>query len=95
MIDDDLRQLNERPLDHPLQALERDIWHGLALRLRDRAVMRRQVSLQGAVMALSLIVSVAIGIYATRAGGGARAHAVLITSGLELAPSSLLLGNAR
>ena len=95
MIDDELRQLNERPLDHSLQALESDIWHGLARRLRDRAVVRRQVSLQGAVMALSLIVSIATGIHATRAAGAARAHAGLITSGLELAPSSLLLSNAR
>lgn len=45
-------------------------------------------------MALSLIVSIAIGIHATRATGASRSH-TLLPSGLELAPSSLLLGNAR
>ena len=94
MLDDDLQQLNDRAADHSLEALESDMWAGLALRVRHRAVARRRVSCQGAVMALSLIVSIAIGIHATRAAGASRGH-TLFTPGLELAPSSLLLGNAR
>ncbi len=94
MIDDDLQQLNNRAADHSLDALESDIWTGLALRVRHRAVARRRVSFQGAVMALSIIVSIAIGIHATRAAGASRAH-TLFASGLEFAPSSLLLGNTR
>ena len=94
MIDDDLTQLNDRASDHSLEALESDIWAGLALRIRHRAMTRRRVSFQSAVMALSLIVSIAIGIHATRAAGAARGSPIF-ASGLELAPSSLLLGNAR
>ena len=94
MIDDEIRQLNDGPLDRSLQAVEAEIWLGLAMRVQNRRVARRRVSLQGAVMALSLIVSIAIGIHATRAAVAARGHAVF-TSGLELAPSSLLLGNAQ
>jgi hypothetical protein len=94
MIDDDLRRLNERALDHSLDTLESDIWSGLALRVQHRVVARRRASLQGAVMALSLIISIGVGIHATRSAGATRGRAVLAL-GLELAPSSLLLGNPR
>ncbi|MDP9087724.1 MAG: hypothetical protein M3O26_03150 [Pseudomonadota bacterium] len=94
MIDDELRQLNEAPLDRCLQTVEAEMWSELAMRVQVRREARRRVSLQSAVMALSLIISIAIGIHATRAAGAARSHA-LFTSGLELAPSSLLFGNAR
>ena len=93
MIDDALQQLNTLALDHSLDSLESDIWMGLTVRARHRDVTRRRVSFQGAIMGLSLIVSVAIGIHATRVAG---THGpLLLTSGLELAPSSLLLSNAR
>ena len=93
MIDDDLWKLNSEALDYSLDALESDLWAGFALRVKHRTVARRRVSFQGAVMALSLIVSIAIGIHATRA---VTAHAPLfLASGLELAPSSLLLSDAR
>jgi hypothetical protein len=94
MIDDDLRQLNEGALDHSLNGLESDVWAGLAVRSRNRAAVRRRVSFQGVVMVLALVGSVAVGINATRSAGSARGRAVLAL-GLELTPSSLLLGNAR
>jgi hypothetical protein len=94
MIDNDLRRLNEGTLDHSLDALESDIWAGLAVRDQNRAVARRRVSVQSVVMVLALIGSIAIGIHATRFAWPARDRAVLAL-GLELAPSSLLLGNGR
>lgn len=94
MIDDPLRQLENRALDHSLESLESDIWSGLALRVRHRTMARRRVYFQGAVMALSLIVSIAIGSHATRLAKASRGHA-LFALGLELAPSSLLLGNSQ
>ena len=92
MIDEDLRQLNAHALDHSLDALESDIWAGLEMRNRRRAVARSQVSFQGAVLALSLVASLAIGFHATRASDHSP---LLLASGLELAPSSLLFGRAR
>ena len=94
MIDDDLRQLNAQPADRDLGRLEADIWAGLAQRSRHRAVTRGRVLLQSAVMALSLFVSIAIGVHATREEGASHVVAV-VASGLDLAPSSLLLGGAR
>jgi hypothetical protein len=94
MIDDDLRQLNEGALDHSLNGLESDVWAGLAVRSRNRAAVRRRVSFQGVVMVLALVGSVAVGINATRPSGPARGRVVLAL-GMELTPSSLLLGNAR
>jgi hypothetical protein len=94
MIDDDLRQLNEGALDHSLDGLESDIWAGLAARGRNRAAARKRVSFQSVVMVLALIGSVAVGINATRPAGPAHGRVVL-TLGMELTPSSLLLGNAR
>ena len=94
MIDHDLRQLNAQPADHDLGQLEADIWAGFAQRSRHRAVTRLRVSLQSAVMALSLFASIAIGIHATREAGASHVHTI-VPSGLELAPSNLLLGHAR
>lgn len=94
MIDDDLRQLNEGALDHSLDGLESDIWAGLAVRSRNRAAVRKRVSFQSVVMVLALVGSIAVGINATRSTGPAHSRAVLAL-GLELTPSSLLLGNAR
>lgn len=93
MIDDDLRALNAQASDHALDELEFDVWARLALRVRHRAAARRQASLQSAVLAISLIVSIAIGVHATRAVG-VRSHPV-VAFGLEFAPSSLLLSDAR
>jgi hypothetical protein len=87
MIDDELRQLNEGALDHSLDGLESDIWAGLA-------AAQRRVSFQSVVMVLALVGSVAVGINATRPAGPARSRVVLAL-GLELTPSSLLLGNSR
>jgi hypothetical protein len=94
MLDDDLRRLNEGALDHSLDGLESDIWARLAARSQNRAVARRRVSLQSVVMVLALVGSIAIGIHSTRLAGPPRGRAVLAL-GLELAPSSLLLGNAQ
>jgi hypothetical protein len=94
MIDDDLRQLNEGALDHSLDGLEADIWAALAVRGRNRAAVRKRVSFQSVIMVLALVGSVAVGINATRPAGPARGRVVLAL-GMELTPSSLLLGNAR
>jgi hypothetical protein len=94
MIDDDLRQLNESALDHSLDGLESDVWAGLAVRSQNRATARRRVSFQSVVMVLAIVGSVAVGISVTRPAGPPRGRVVLAL-GLELTPSSLLLGNAR
>jgi hypothetical protein len=91
MIEDDLRQLNERAADHSLDRLEADIWQGVTVRAQRRQATRKMASLQGVVMVAALLSSIAVGIIlarpATPPGGGA-----LLTSGIELTPSALLLG---
>ncbi len=93
MIDDDLRQLNDRPLERSLQSLESEVWSGLARRAEQRAVARGRLSVQGAVMGLALVVSIAMGLRATRQAE--HPAGPVMAFGLELTPSSLLLGSAR
>lgn len=93
VIDDELRRLGEIGVDRSLEHLESDIWRRLATRNQHRAAVRRRTSLQSAVMAFTLVVSVAIGITATRLHEPARGQPVLAL-GLELAPSSLLLSDS-
>ena len=94
MIENDIRQLDERALDRSLDQLEADIWRGVAARTRQRQTARRVTSFQGGVMALGLLGSVAAGISLARSGGAMGAESVL-TAGSELMPSSLLLGERR
>jgi hypothetical protein len=91
MFENDIRELDERALDHSLDQLEADIWRGVAARNRQRQTARRVTSFQGCVMALGLLGSVAAGISLARSGGATGAESVL-TAGSELMPSSLLLG---
>ena len=93
MIDDELRQFGELKLDRSLERLESDIWRRLAVRSQNRAAVRRRASLQSVVMVFALVGSAAIGITATRSHAPTRGQAMLAL-GLELAPSSLLLGGA-
>jgi len=92
MIDEDLHPLGEAGLDHALDGLEADIWRRLAARSRNRAAARRRFSLQSIVMIVGLVGSIAIGIKASRPSTSTHSRAVLAL-GLELAPSSLLLGH--
>jgi hypothetical protein len=89
MIDDDLRRLDEVGVDRPLDRLEADVWRGVAARTQQRAAARRLTSFQSVLMALALLGSVAAGVNVARPSRGA--HAVL-TTGTELMPSNLLLG---
>ncbi len=93
-MDDDLIELTARALDHSLDGLEAAIWAGVALRAQNRTVAKRRVSFQSGVMALAIVGSIALGVHATRVARAIPARA-LFAFGLELAPSSLLLGNVR
>jgi hypothetical protein len=93
MLEDDIRQLDERALDCSLDRLETDIWLGVAARARQRQAARRVTSCQGIVLALALLGSVAAGISVARSGAATSTYAVLAT-GFELMPSNLLLGHA-
>ena len=91
MIDDDMRRLDDRPLDRSLSGLEADIWHGVATRARQRQAARRVTSYQAVVMVIALLGSAAIGITVSRPAGATRDLALLVP-GTALLPSSLLLG---
>lgn len=92
MIDDDIRRLGEHELDYSLSRLESDIWEGVAARARQREAARRTTSFQGVIMICALLGSAAAGLSAVRPAG-APVGVALLTSGVELMPSSLLLGD--
>jgi hypothetical protein len=94
MIEDDIHQLDQLPVDRSLDLLETDIWRGVAARALKRQAARKVVSLQCAVMVCALFGSVVAGISLGRPNRTAGAAAVLAT-GAELMPSSLLLGGHR
>ena len=91
MIEDDINQLDERALDHPLDRLETDVWRGVATRARQRGAARRVTSFQGVLMVLALFGSVAVGINMAQPARAASSRMALST-GSELMPSNLLLG---
>ena len=94
MIDDDIRRLGERDHDRSLNRLESDIWRGVAARARRREAARKITSFQGAIMILALLGSAAAGLRIVQPTD-ARAEVPLMASGIELMPSSLLLGQPR
>ena len=94
MIDDDLRRLNELDPDHALDQLESDIWRGVLGRAQQRRAMQRMAFVQSVIMAVALLGSVAAGVSLARAATPTGGEA-LLPSGLELAPSTLLLGSHR
>jgi hypothetical protein len=93
MIDDDIHRLDERALDHSLSRLEADIWKGVAARAGQREAARRMTTLQGAIMVVALLGSAAAGFNVGRPAGASTS--ALLASGVELMPSSLLLGERR
>lgn len=94
MIEDDIHQLDQRPLDRSLDMLEADIWRGVAARTLKHKAARKMASVQCIVMVCALFGSVAAGVSVARPGSTEGAAMVLAT-GSELMPSSLLLGEHR
>ena len=94
MIEDDIHQLDLRPLDRSLDMLEADIWRGVAARALKHKAARKMASFQCIVMVCALLGSVAAGVSVARPGHTESA-AVVFATGSELTPSSLLLGEHR
>ena len=94
MIENDIHQLDQRPLDRPLDMLEADIWRGVAARALKRQAAGNVVSFQCVVMVFALFVSVAAGISVGRPSRTEGPNLAFAT-GSELMPSSLLLGELR
>ena len=94
MIDDDIRRLDEREVDYSLSRLESDIWQGVAARAQQRVAARRTASFQGAIMIVAVLSSAAAGLSAVRPVT-VPAEVGRLTEGVELMPSTLLLGDRR
>ena len=94
MIEDDIHQLDQRPLDRSLESLEADIWRGVAARALKRQAGRKVVSFQCVVMICALFGSVVAGISVGRPSH-TEGPAWAFATGSELMPSSLLLGGHR
>jgi hypothetical protein len=94
MIEDDIHQLDQRPLDRSLEMLEADVWRGVGARALKRQAARKVVSIQCVVMVCALFGSVAAGISTSRPGR-TEGPSLAFATGAELMPSSLLLGGHR
>lgn len=87
MIEDDLRELESGAIDHSLDRLESDVWQGVAMRTRARSAARKLASLQGFLLLLSMLGSVAAGVSVAHPGAGSRSD---LMPGMEFMPSYLL-----
>ena len=94
MIENDIWQLDQRPLDRSLDTLEADIWRGVAARAQRRQVAGKLVSVQWVVMFVALFGSVAAGVSVGRPNR-TEGPTLAFTTGSEFTPSSLLLGDFR
>ena len=88
MIENDLRELEAGAMDHPLDLLESDIWYGVAMRTRARSAGRKLAALQGFLLLLSMLGSVAVGVSVAHPSVSSRAA---LMPGIEFMPSYLLL----
>jgi hypothetical protein len=88
MIENDLRELESGAIDHPLDRLESDVWQGVAMRTRARSAARELASLQGLLLLLSMLGSVAAGVSVAHPVAGSRSD---LMPGMEFMPSHLLL----
>jgi hypothetical protein len=94
MIENDIHQLDRRPLDRSLDMLEADIWRGVEARALKRQAARKVASFQCVVMVCALFGSVAAGVSVGRPSR-TEGPALAFPTGFELMPSSLLLGELR
>ncbi len=93
MIEDDIHELDQCPLDRSLDLLEADIWRGVTARALSHQADRKVASIQCIVMVCALFGSVAAGISVVRPSR--TAGAAVLATGSELMPSSLLLRERR
>jgi len=94
MIEKDLAKLIARDDSADLRRLERDVWHREAAMRAMAGASRRLASAQGLVLALAIVTSATIGMSSARIMS-LHERPSLLTTGENLAPSSLLLGSRR
>ena len=66
MIDTELKQLAAEPPDHPLEALEAEIWGRVRAREQSLRASRRLLALQALILAAGLIASILAGQHSHR-----------------------------
>lgn len=94
MIEKDLAKLIARDDSADLRRLERDVWHREAAMRAIAGASRRLASAQGLVLALAIVTSATIGMSSARIMSQHERPSPL-TTGENLAPSSLLFGSGR
>jgi hypothetical protein len=93
VIENDIQKLDELRPDGRLDGLEADIWGGVAARMEAQRVSRLVLTCQMLTIALALAISiVTVNSHGQSAAQNFEAKADF-TNGMNLAPSTLLLGS--
>lgn len=92
MIEADIHTLNERP-SRSLDALEADIWAGVAARIAAKRTSNLVLACQGLVLAIALFGSVATGTRMAVVNDVSQAGLGVFSTRADLAPSTRLIRN--
>lgn len=92
MIDDDIRSLTGQAPDRPLDTLEADVWKGVDARLEANRISRLVLSYQALVAATALVLSLVAGNQIGHTLARDVTEHDSFATGMEHAPSTLLLG---
>lgn len=93
MNEDDIRSLTEQKPDQSLDTLEADVWAGVTARQEADRISRLVLSCQALVIAAALVSSVVVGNQIGHALAKEAGQKNSFANGMELAPSTLLLGH--
>lgn len=93
MTDSQLHRLLASDVDRSLDHLEADIWRGEAQQAATWRLQKFIASCQTAVLSVAIMVSVGAGVWTGGRDGPAHPAPMLLTDGLDIAPSTLLFGN--
>jgi hypothetical protein len=93
MNEDDIRSLAGQEPDRSLDTLEADVWAGVAARQAADRISRLVLSCQAFVVAAALVSSLIAGSQIGHALAKETGQQSSFANGMELAPSTLLLGH--
>jgi hypothetical protein len=91
--DEDIRALTGQPPDRSLDTLEADVWKGVDARLETNRTSRLVLSCQALVVGAAILVSLMAGTQIGHALAKDVPQHGLFATGMEHAPSTLLLGH--
>jgi hypothetical protein len=90
-IEQSIQELNRREPRRSLEGLEADIWAGVAASARETSLSKAALGVQAVILLAAMVGSLAIGNWAATSGR-TKSELTVFSESLELAPSTLLMG---